>query len=83
MLTGFPRTIYFVEQTTRGDVKKALAFQRASAEDWQREQATQGKGMRLYAELDENDRGKAEAFMQGLLSQDKYSKKPVSRKKHA
>lgn len=66
-----------------GDVKKALAFQRASAEDWQREQATQGKGMQLYAELDENDRGKAEAFMQGLLSQDKYSKKPVSRKKHA
>ena len=69
-----------------GDVKKALAFQRASAEDWQREQATRGqqpKGVQLFMALDEIDRGKAEAYIQGLLSQDKYTVQPVSRKKRA
>lgn len=68
-----------------GDVKKALAFQRASAEDWQHEQATQGqqpKGVQLFMALDEMDQVKVEGFMQGLLSQDKYTTQ-ISRKKHA
>lgn len=40
------------------------------------------KGVTLYSQLDAADRGKAEAFMQGLLAQDKYSL-PVAGKKHA
>ena len=64
-----------------GDVKKAVALQRATAEDVRREATP--KGVQLYAQLDEIDRGKAEGYMQGLLSQDKYTAQPASRKKHA
>lgn len=58
-----------------GDVKKAVALQRAIAEDVRRERepATQtGKGFILYDRLDDVDKGKAEGFIQGLLAQDKY-----------
>lgn len=65
-----------------GDVKKAAAFQKATADDVRRE-ATQQKGVILYGQLDEVDKGKAEAFMLGLLSQDKYAAQPASRKKRA
>lgn len=64
-----------------GDVKKAVALQRATAEDVRREATP--KGVQLYSQLDEIDRGKAEGYMQGLLSQDKYTAQPASRKKHA
>ena len=63
-----------------GDVGKAVAFQKAVAEDRQREATPMG--VALYNQLDAIDKGKAEAFMQGLLAQDKYSQ-PVAEKKHA
>lgn len=60
-----------------GDVEKAVKFQRAVAEDVAREYANQGRIsptiIRLYEQLDEIDRGKAEAFVQGLLAADKYT----------
>ena len=64
-----------------GDVKKAVALQKATAEDVRREATP--LGVQLYLQLDDNDRGKAEAYLQGLLSQDKYTVQPVSRKKRA
>lgn len=64
-----------------GDVKKAIALQRAIADDIDREATP--TGVQLYKQLDEIDRGKAEGYMQGLLSQDKYTTQPNSRKKHA
>ena len=64
-----------------GDVKKAVALQRATAEDVRREATP--KGVLLYEQLDELDRGKAEGYMQGLLSQDKYTVQPAHRKKLA
>lgn len=65
-----------------GDVKKAIALQQAIAEDVRAERATQAAAA-LYAQLDEADKGKAEAFMQGLLSQDKYNSRSGNRKKQA
>ena len=60
-----------------GDVEKAVNFQRAVAEDAAREYANRGRTsptiIRLYEQLDEIDRGKAEAFVQGLLAADKYT----------
>lgn len=64
-----------------GDVKKAVALQRATAEDVRRE-ATPA-GVMLYGQLDEMDRSKAEGYMQGLLSQPKYTAQTVERKKRA
>ena len=64
-----------------GDVKKAVALQRATADDVRREATPMG--VTLYAQLDDLDKGKAEGFMQGLLSQDKYFASPASRKKRA
>lgn len=63
-----------------GDVKKAIALQKAIAQDREREATPMG--VALYNQLDEIDKGKAEAFMQGLLSQDKYAQ-PDAGKKHA
>lgn len=60
-----------------GDVEKAVKFQRAVAEDAAREYANRGRTsptiIRLYEQLDEIDRSKAEAFVQGLLAADKYT----------
>ena len=61
-----------------GDVEKAVNFHRAVAEDAAREYAanrgrTTPAIIRLYEQLDEIDRGKAEAFIQGLLAADKYT----------
>lgn len=68
-----------------GDVKKAVNFQRAVAEDVAREYAERGRNshsfINLYERLDEVDRGKAEAFIQGLLAADKYAS--VANKKNA
>lgn len=64
-----------------GDVKKAVALQRATADDVRREATPMG--VQLYAQLDDADKGKAEGYMQGLLSQDKYFASPASRKKRA
>lgn len=63
-----------------GDVKKAVALQQATAADMKREATP--TGITLYMQLDDADRGKAEAFMQGLLAQDKYAVS-VRRKKRA
>lgn len=63
-----------------GDVKKAVALQQATAADVKREATP--TGITLYMQLDDADRGKAEAFMQGLLAQDKYAVS-VRRKKRA
>lgn len=51
--------------------KKAVASQRATADDVKSEATPMG--VTLYLQLDENDKSKAEGFMQGLLSQDKYN----------
>ena len=68
-----------------GDVEKAVNFQRAVAEDAAREYASRGRTspaiVRLYEQLDEIDRGKAEAFIQGLLAADKHT--AVANKKNA
>lgn len=64
-----------------GDVKKAVALQKAIAQDRQREATPMG--VALYNQLDGIDKGKAEAFMQGLLAQDKYTVQPDAGKKHA
>ena len=63
-----------------GDVKKAVALQKATAEDVNREATP--LGITLYGQLDFIDKGKAEAFMQGLLAQDKYTVSAAG-KKHA
>lgn len=64
-----------------GDVKKAVALQKAIDQDRQREATPMG--IALYNQLDGIDKGKAEAFMQGLLAQDKYSAPAKAGKKHA
>lgn len=58
-----------------GDIKKAVALQRATANDVKKEATP--KGVALYGQLDDIDRGKAEGYMQGLLAQDKYAE-PVA-----
>ena len=50
------------------DTKKALALQNITAAQ---KSATQN-GNALFDQLDDVDQGKAEAYMQGLLSQEKY-----------
>lgn len=64
-----------------GDVKKAVALQKAIARDREREATPMG--VMLYNQLDGIDKGKAEAFMQGLLAQDKYTAQSDAGKKHA
>lgn len=60
-----------------GDIKKAVAVQRATAEDVKRERYTYPI-VSLYERLDDTDRIKVEAYIQGLLSQDKYTKRKVA-----
>ena len=55
-----------------GDVKRAVAFQDSVAKDVANEQAQKGISF-LFARLDEIDKAKAEAYIQGLLAADKYS----------
>ena len=62
-----------------GDVKKAVAFQRAVAEDAARERK-QPEFMKLYSRLDDVDKAKAEAFMNGLLAADKYQSQTAGKK---
>lgn len=60
------------------DEKKAAILEKITATK-PKAVATQ-TGETLFAQLDDNDQGKAEAYMQGLLSQDKYQNR---RKKRA
>ncbi len=60
-----------------GDMKKAVALYRATAE----KDATRGI-IAQYDSLDDIDRAKVEAFIQGLLCNEKYNEKS-NRKKHA
>lgn len=62
-----------------GDVKKAVAFQRAVAEDAARERK-QPEFIKLYSRLDDVDKAKAEAFMNGLLAADKYQSQTAGKK---
>lgn len=55
-----------------GDVKRAVAFQDAVAKDVANEQAQKGISF-LFARLDEVDKAKVEAYIQGILSSEKYS----------
>lgn len=64
-----------------GDVKKAVALQRATAEDVRREKEATPRGVTMYERLDAADREKTEIFMQALLTHEKYSQQ--DRKKHA
>ena len=64
-----------------GDIKKAVALQRATADDVSRE-ATRAF-MLLYEQLDEMDKVRVEGFIQGLLAQDKYTEPAQGRKKRA
>lgn len=61
------------------DQKTIAALQKASAADPVKATPTV---LALYNQLDAVDQGKAEAFMQGLLAQDKYTV-PAAGKKHA
>lgn len=65
-----------------GDVKKAVAFQRAVENDVRRERNTTPLILSLYDRLDDTDKGKLEGFAQGLLSQEKYAIQ-ADRKKQA
>lgn len=62
-----------------GDVKKAVAFQRAVAEDAARE-SRQPEIIKLYSRLDDVDKAKAEAFVNGLLAADKYQTRTAGKK---
>lgn len=56
-----------------GDVKKAVEFQKAVAEDVAREKAgIVPDFVSKYRMLDDVDRAKADAYLDGLLSADKY-----------
>lgn len=61
------------------DQKPTATLQKASAADQVKATPTV---LALYNQLDAVDQGKAEAFMQGLLAQDKYTV-PAAGKKHA
>lgn len=66
-----------------GDVKKAVAVQRATAEDVKREQ-DMPPIFRKYATLDETDKAKVGAYIDGLLTHEKYNVvSTVERKKQA
>lgn len=60
-----------------GDVRKAIEFQKAVAEDAAREYAdrrdTTPSIIKLYEKLDEIDKAKAEAYITGLLAAEKYT----------
>jgi transcriptional regulator with XRE-family HTH domain len=56
-----------------GDVKKAADFHSAVDADVKREQAP--KILQLYNRLDENDKIRVEAYIEGILTNDKYGSK--------
>lgn len=59
-----------------GDMRKAAAVQRATADEVRREEERAACPiLPMYEQLDETDRIKVEAFMQGLLAQEKYAKR--------
>lgn len=66
-----------------GDVQKAVAFQQAVAEDAKRERqgsATQPRILALYNQLDAIDQVRVEAYVEGMLSTDKYRTPEVHKK---
>lgn len=56
-----------------GDVEKAVAFQKAVAEDAKKEREQQPRIVSLYNKLDTADRIRVEAYIEGMLTGDKYS----------
>ncbi len=56
-----------------GNVERAVAVQRATERDVLAEQVKRNVPMRLYLQLDEVDKAKAEAYIEGLLSAEKYA----------
>lgn len=55
-----------------GDVEKAVAFQNAVAEDVKKEK-TYPRILDLYNKLDTTDRIRVEAYIEGILTGDKYT----------
>lgn len=56
-----------------GDVKKAVAVQRATAEDVKKERELEPV-IRKFALLDAGDKGRIEGYIDALLTQEKYAK---------
>lgn len=65
------------DYSLREDKEIAVALQKAAAD----KTGVTPMGVKLFVQLDEVDRGKAEGFMQGLLAQSKYT--APNRKKRA
>lgn len=55
-----------------GDVEKAVKFQAAVAADVKVERAKRPYILTLYEKLDSNDRMRVEAYIEGMLTADKY-----------
>lgn len=69
----------YTDPSLTDDQKKTASLQKTSVADQVKATPTV---LALYNQLDAVDQGKAEAFMQGLLAQDKYTV-PAAGKKHA
>lgn len=62
-----------------GDVEKAVAFQNAVAEDAKKEH-THPRILDLYNKLDATDRIRVEAYMEGILTGNKYASENKAKK---
>ena len=60
-----------------GDVKKALDFQRAVEADAKRERESQPKILDAWNRLDDVDRARVEAYIDGILTAPKYAVKKM------
>lgn len=56
-----------------GDVEKAVAFQKAVAADAKAEREKRPQILDLYERLDTTDRIRVKAYMEGMLTGDKYA----------
>lgn len=56
-----------------GDAEKAVAFQNAVAEDVKAERNRRPRILDLYEKLDPTDRIRVEAYIEGMLTGDKYA----------
>lgn len=56
-----------------GDVEKAVAFQRAVAADAKAEREKAPRILTLYERLDDMDRIRVEAYIEGMLTGEKYA----------
>lgn len=62
-----------------GDVEKAVAFQRAVAADAKAERTKRPRVLDLFERLDTTDRVRVEAYIEGMLTGDKYSSEAVKK----